>query len=75
MLVRITGWIAGFPKVKFNRWLRAHAGFSIAIAKMNVDKILNGETVVVKIFNFSKVEIMNELTGMKIIFKIVEGTK
>ncbi len=47
--VFITGWIPGFRKIQFNSMLRTYSGLSLVDAKRAVDKILEGQLLVVEI--------------------------
>jgi len=47
--VRITGWEEGFNKVAFNRLLRAKTGCGLSDAKRAVDRLLNGESLLIDV--------------------------
>lgn len=49
MIVRICGWRKGFKKVSMNRLLREFSGMNLSEAKEAVDKILDGETLEIRL--------------------------
>lgn len=49
MVIRVTGWKAGFNKVQFSLLLRECCGFSLSEGKRSVDSVLQGEPITVTV--------------------------
>lgn len=47
--LRLTGWRPGFRKVAATTLLRGNCGYRLAGAKALVDRLLDGETVIVRV--------------------------